>query len=91
MLINRGGEAFTGELLSTCANHNKRPAQNANANSPSRSTWWHDFCQREQLCDQLKIKRIPGIYRGVGIACDPEGRNFAAIQVHAVNFNLASC
>lgn len=33
-------------------------------------------------CDYIKLKRIPHVHRGVSIASDLKGRNFAVIQTH---------
>lgn len=76
-LISREGQGFTGKLVST-TNRKIKPAKTSNA---SNISGWYDFCQREQGYVQIKLQRIPGIHRATAITCDPEGRNFAAIQV----------
>ncbi len=74
LLVSQEGEAFSGTLI-------HRSIRKVEAFSPATvSKSWIEFAKAEQ-CDQIKIKRIPGICRAVAASSDPEGKNFAVIQV----------
>jgi len=77
-LISRQGQGFTGKLVPAA----NRKTKTAKINHAPRISGWSEFCQREQGYVLIKLERIPGIHRAIGITCDPEGKNFAAIQVH---------
>lgn len=83
-LISNQGKGFTGKLV-TAAN---RKTKAGKTNHSSKMSGWYEFCQREQGYVQIKLQRIPGIHRAIAITCDPEGKNFAAIQVPQHNSQL---
>ena len=79
LLVSQEGEAFSGTLI----HRSNRKVETFSPSTGSKS--WIEFAKAEQ-CDQIKIKRIPGICRAVAASSDPEGKNFAVIQVSNNNF-----
>lgn len=77
-LVSREGEVFNGTLIPK--DTKKMDAQQ----SVQRTSSWIEFAKREQSY-QIRVQRVPFIYHAESIACDPEGKNFTAIQVCLLN------
>ncbi|KAK6626719.1 hypothetical protein RUM44_009195 [Polyplax serrata] len=75
LLTTKDGEAFMGQIK---IKKRKSLAENDKPLSPKGN----EKCIDVDDCDYIKLKRIPHVHRGVSIASDLKGRNFAVIQTH---------
>ena len=75
VILSKEGEAFIGTLSSTP----RKKIKESNL-SPTKTVTRLENSKREPFT-QLYVKRIPGIYRGNTIVCDPVGKNFAVTHV----------
>lgn len=74
-LVSSFGEAFTGVIVHP---GEKLKTGNITAFQPANSK---EGLARWRANAHIKITRIPSISRACGIECDPEGKNFAILQV----------
>lgn len=77
VLISKEGEAFNGRLF------HKESKKSDASQAVQRTSSWKEFAKREQ-CYQIKVQRIPHVYHAVSVACDPEEKNFAVVQVWTI-------
>lgn len=70
LFVTKDGEAFEGEIKM------RKGKRHVSDNNKSVSG------THEEPREFVKIKRLPHVHRGVSVASDVKGRNFAVIQVH---------
>lgn len=81
-IVSSFGEAFTGAIVHP---GEKLKSGNVTSFQPENSK---EGLARWRANAHIRITRIPSISRAVGIESDPEGKNFAIIQVFASLFSL---
>jgi hypothetical protein len=75
LLISKDGIGFDGIHHS-----NKSATIGPKKKSREEDSELAQFVAKNQ-CDMIKLKRLPGVYRGAACATDPKGQNFCVLQV----------
>lgn len=78
LLVSNTGEAFYGTRIPQDHVCGQRRSINHGVRD---GCGWKRFANVEEHSEHVKIERIPGVFRAVAAASDPEGKNFSILQV----------
>ncbi len=75
LLLSKDGVGYEGMLT------NRKRNERKTSNVKGKDMTGMEAYLSKNPEEQIKLRRIPGIFRGAAVSCDPKGQNFCALQL----------